>query len=72
MGWMNKFTLLRAFAIGIGGKDYEIEDQDRYLMCLIRCFKRIHVSLLHQKLHQVRPFCSRYALGVLSACFISF
>jgi len=38
MGRMNKFTLLRAFAVGIGAKDYEIEDQDRYLMCLIRCF----------------------------------
>ena len=38
MGWMNKFTLLRTFAIGIGGKVYEIEDQDRYLMYLIRCF----------------------------------
>ena len=32
MGWMNKFTLLRAFTIGIGGEDYGIEDQDRYLM----------------------------------------
>jgi len=29
---MNKFTLPRAFAIGIGGKDYEIEDQDGYLL----------------------------------------
>lgn len=38
MGWMNKFTLLRTIAIGIGGKDYETEDQNRYLICLIRCF----------------------------------
>ena len=37
MDRMNKFTLLRAFAMGVGGKDYETEDQDRYLMCLIRC-----------------------------------
>jgi len=38
MGRMNKFTLLRAFAMGVGGKDYETEDQDRYLICLIMCF----------------------------------
>ena len=31
MGWMNKFTLLRALAMGVGGKDYETEVQDRYL-----------------------------------------
>ncbi len=38
MGRMNKFTLLRAIALEIGGKDYETEDRDRYLVCLIGCF----------------------------------
>ena len=32
---MNKFTL-KAIAMGVGGKDYETEDQDRYLMSLVR------------------------------------
>jgi len=64
MGWMNKFTLLRAVFMRISGKDYEIEIQDRYLVYLI---KRIHVSLLHQKLHQRRLFCSPYASGVIPA-----
>ena len=33
MDGMNKLTLLRAFAVGIGGKDYETEGQDRYICC---------------------------------------
>ena len=38
MGRMNKFTLLRTIAMEISGKDYETEDQDRYLIYLTRCF----------------------------------
>jgi len=71
MDGMNKFTVLKAFTLGICGRDYETEIQNRYLLCMIGVFKKNHVSLLHQKLHQVRLFCSRYAFGVISACFIS-
>jgi len=68
---MNKFTLLRAFVTEIGDRDYEIEDQDRYLMSLIRCLKEDSREPLHQKLHQRHYKCPRKGLGCISVSFIS-